>query len=195
MRVIDVAEFVRRTIDHDYYLIAGIAIAIFILFGFFHGIRYMALIYGTMSVAWLLKIIFDEPRPNNEFALNSFPSGSTMMVMVLMLYIFMLIVKHVKCKPELKVAIGSFLFLLVALMSYQRIYFGHHYLRDIVFGITIAIGVFMFLFWLFDLVHNKWLTKWKVWLFFDRFKGLVPIVKKKVLSKSKLEETGQVNGE
>jgi membrane-associated phospholipid phosphatase len=92
---------------------------------------------GAQLLTWILKAIFERPRPAFEDPVAtaswfSFPSGhalSSIAVYGAIAYVF---VGHVR-SPRARAAVAA-LALLVALIGFSRLYLGVHYLTDVLAG-------------------------------------------------------------
>jgi len=182
MKVIDLANIVRDIVHHDYVLVFAFIFIILVFFGVSPAARYAAVVYGTMSVGWIMKIVFDETRPDGS-GMASFPSGSTMVITVFLLYFFYQFVRHVKCKIELKLFVGAIGMFLVFLMAYQRLYHNLHTPEEIFAGFIVSFAFFFFFTWLYELIVDKIMNKWKFWIWLTKFKGITPIIAAKIKSR------------
>ncbi len=91
----------------------------------------------------VLKYIFKRNRPNINQMIDisgfPFPSGHSLMSMVIYGYIIVIIYNNIKnTKKWILIAILSFLILLIGI---SRIYLGVHYATDVIFGYSVGILV------------------------------------------------------
>lgn len=96
-------------------------------------------VLGTAGTVFLLKNIFNIPRPEGAFyieATPSFPSGHAAIAMALYGFLFATIYKH--DKHHLKNKTLFLLALLVILIGVSRLYLGVHYLSDVLVGYLIG---------------------------------------------------------
>ncbi len=97
---------------------------------------------------FVIKNIVRRTRPLNFMIINesgfSFPSGHSELSIVLYGFLIYLCYKLIKNK-WLKVTLVSLLSLLIALIAFSRLYFGVHYLTDVLAGLTLGY-IFIYLY-------------------------------------------------
>lgn len=96
-------------------------------------------VLGTAGTVFLLKTIFNVPRPEGAFYIEttpSFPSGHAAIAMALYGFLFATIYKH--DKHPLKNKTLLLLAILIILIGVSRLYLGVHYLSDVLVGYLIG---------------------------------------------------------
>ncbi len=107
---------------------------------------------GGGVLGLLLKEIFGRPRPGCNLSFNaatslSFPSGHSMMSMVLYLSFAALLIR-IPYKRSIKIYIISIALFLSIIIGISRIYLGVHYATDVLAGWSIGLAWASFC-WLF----------------------------------------------
>ncbi len=93
--------------------------------------------YIGVSISYILKFLIDRPRPLEDSLENSFPSGHTIFVSILMVLIICFLPQVVINKTWrilLQIAAG----LLIALTGFSRLYLQAHWLSDVVSSLVIG---------------------------------------------------------
>lgn len=127
------------------------AILLFVFFYFFSTKKF-SLFYGictslNVGLNYILKIIINRPRPyevdfdiiNKAQALGrSFPSGHMMCFTTMVFFVLLFIFQKYKSK-QVKIISLIFCTLLLVCVGISRMYFGQHYITDLVAGLCLAI--------------------------------------------------------
>lgn len=102
---------------------------------FIAGIPYIGVV-----ISYVLKFLIDRPRPLGDSLENSFPSGHTIFVFILMgllIYFLPQVVKNKAWRIALQILAG----LLIALTGLSRLYLQQHWLSDVLSGLIIGVLV------------------------------------------------------
>ena len=114
----------------------------------------ICLVLGTI-LSNIVKVIFARERPSiNPLAVEtsySFPSGHSMMSMILYGYLIYLIYDCIKNK-KIKWIYISILSILILAIGFSRIYLGVHYTSDVIGGFTFGIA---YLIIFIEIIKNK----------------------------------------
>lgn len=114
----------------------------------------ICLVLGTI-LNNIVKVIFARERPSiNPLAVEtsySFPSGHSMMSMILYGYLIYLIYDCIKNK-KIKWIYISILSILILAIGFSRIYLGVHYTSDVIGGFTFGIA---YLIIFIEIIKNK----------------------------------------
>jgi len=142
-----IVDFIFLTITYSAgFLVVGIVTILTALSFLIHRHKHRILpllitVLGSAASVWIIKHIFDVPRPEGAFYLEStpaFPSGHAALAMALYGFLALTIYKHDK-HPLQKPAIWL-LSLLVLLVGASRLYLGVHYLSDVLVGYIIGLA-------------------------------------------------------
>ncbi len=109
-------------------------------------------VLGSSITVFLLKFIFNVPRPLESYyyeSLPAFPSGHAAAAAALYGFVFFTIWKHEKHPIKNKSLL--LLSLLIALIGISRIYLGVHYVTDVI------VGYFVGFLWIF--ISTKIISK------------------------------------
>lgn len=112
------------------------------------GLLYLTIMtLGTITLPWILKALFERPRPSvlehlTRVETHSFPSGHAFAASVMYLSLAYLAARRLE---TLKVEILYYLLalLVISLVGLSRIYLGVHYPTDIVAGMSSGIAWFL----------------------------------------------------
>lgn len=129
-------------------LLTFIMIGLLIAYKDAKGLLYLIIMsLGTITLPWILKALFERPRPSvlehlARVETHSFPSGHAFAASVMYLSLAYLASRRL---DTLKVEILYYLLatLVIALVGLSRIYLGVHYPTDIVAGISSGIAWFL----------------------------------------------------
>lgn len=105
----------------------------------------------------LIKFILQRPRPSVIIIAEtgfSFPSGHTMMSMAFYGLLIYFIIKFCKNKP-LKILSSIFIYLVIVMIAYSRIYLGVHYFTDIIGGFMLGGVVLLLTIIFFNIKYKK----------------------------------------
>ena len=175
-----------------YLLIIPTTLAIvFIFFGMHRTIRCAAIYYSITVVSLLLKILIAAPRPGDSFHQDgrSFPSGHTMIITVLALFMIMYVIKNRhQLRVWLSIAIVSTAVSLAFLGSFVRVHIGVHTVWEVLGTYAIITAVFLLFSFIFDYIVKRWVGNWRIWKFFCRYEG-VPKWLKNRSAKNESNET------
>ncbi len=97
-------------------------------------------VLGSVGTVWVLKHLFNTPRPLGALYTESspsFPSAHAAIAMSLYGFLFWVIYKHEKHHLQNKSLI--LLALLILLIGFSRIYLGVHYVSDVLVGYLIGL--------------------------------------------------------
>lgn len=97
-------------------------------------------VLGSAGSVWILKNMFDVPRPESALYLEatpSFPSGHAALAIALYGFIFLTVYKHEHHPLQNKSLV--LLGLLIILIGASRLYLGVHYLSDVWAGYAIGL--------------------------------------------------------
>jgi len=113
------------------------------------------IILGETIINSTLKIIIGRERPTLINLVTetsySFPSGHTMVAVVLYGFLIYLINKS-KMNKYLKIVLNSLLIILIILIMMSRIYLGVHYASDVFAGMSLSIAYLIFII---DLLERR----------------------------------------
>ena len=113
------------------------------------------LILGEAVINNLLKLIIGRERPTLINLVTetsySFPSGHTMVAVVLYGFLIYLVSKS-KMNKYLKITINSLLIVLIMLIMMSRIYLGAHFASDVFAGLSLSIAYLIFII---DLLERR----------------------------------------
>lgn len=146
--------------------VTALSILSFVLHKHFGRIKQILIsVLGTATTVFILKNIFNIPRPTNAFYVEqspSFPSGHAAIAIALYGFLFATIWQHdvAKAMPSkhekhhLKNKSLFLLALLIILIGVSRLYLGVHYLSDVLVGYLIGF------LWLYFALSRKsnWTT-------------------------------------
>lgn len=108
------------------------------------AIYFSALVVTSYLLNFLLKLIYQRPRPTSHLAANlfsySFPSGHSMVALTFYAVIIYLILPLLKNKTLTKPIIISLTFLIL-LIGLSRIYLGVHYPSDVLAGYSAGLAL------------------------------------------------------
>ena len=96
--------------------------------------------YVGVIISYILKFLIDRPRPLEDGLENSFPSGHTIFVSILMgllIYFLPQVVKNKAWRIPLQILAG----LLIASTAFSRLYLQTHWLSDVLSSLVIGILV------------------------------------------------------
>lgn len=141
---------------HNFLIPANLVLIAYFLFIKKHrwySIKIPVVALGGVTLMFLLKMLFNRPRPLipllKEAAGLSFPSGHAMMSFSFYGLLIYLVWQNVKTMWIRVVAI-TFLFLLILLIGFSRVYLRVHYASDVLAGFCVGI------IWL---VLSLWVTR------------------------------------
>ena len=161
-----------------------VPIIMLLSFAFF-GTRSAAkslMVFGVgAGIIYLLKILIGAPRPEGSYIQDgrSFPSGHTFIAITLALFIIMYAVKNRhQLAMWLRVVIIVFGAAVGLAVSLTRVYLGVHTIWEVLGTYAIAAALFFAICFLFNLLIDKWIGKWKIWQVCDRYKGLIDLMRK-----------------
>ena len=95
---------------------------------------------GSVGFTYLLKIVFDRPRPADALVLEtsaSFPSGHATVAMAFYGFIIYLLLKQTSKKIN-RILIGLCGALIITAIGFSRLYLGVHYLSDVLVGYLVG---------------------------------------------------------
>lgn len=135
-----------------------IIIFISLILSIFKGkksIIFVYIIVGETILNYIIKILVKRPRPNILQLVNetsySFPSGHTMVSVVLYGFLNYLIIKSTINK-KLKISLITILSIIPLLVMISRIYLGVHYFSDVMAGMFLSIA---YLLIVIDILERK----------------------------------------
>lgn len=135
-----------------------IIIFISLILSIFKGkksIIFVYIIVGETILNYIIKILVKRPRPNILQLVNetsySFPSGHTMVSVVLYGFLNYLIIKSTINK-KLKICLITILSIIPLLVMISRIYLGVHYFSDVMAGMFLSIA---YLLIVIDILERK----------------------------------------
>lgn len=138
-------------------VLALVSIIFFLLKKYWHMLGLLVSVIGGQACVYLLKMVFDRPRPFHAVYLEttaSFPSGHAAAAVGLYGFLGYVLFRHAKTRKK-KLWSAVVTLLVIILIGFSRLYLGVHYFSDVLFGQTIG------LFWL---ILGMGLVEWK---FFD----------------------------
>lgn len=113
------------------------------------------LIMGEVLLNNIIKVIVGRERPSLEHLVTetsySFPSGHTMVAVVLYGYIIYLIYKS-KINKYIKIILITLLILLIILIMLSRIYLGVHFFSDVFAGLCLSL---VYLIYMIDYLEKR----------------------------------------
>ncbi len=149
-------NFTKMGEEYVYYVL----VIFFLFYKFRYSIALGVTGLSVTVVAFALKKLFSHPRPSSYFyqlelqdflnavdgaklhvGNSSFPSGHTMSAFAL--YCFLVFAFRSKWYQQ------TILFLLAFLVGMSRIYLAQHFLKDVLFGASIGVGIALLMMWLF----------------------------------------------
>jgi len=145
-----ILDFLFLTITYSAgYLVVGMVTILTALSFALHKHKHRILpllisVGGSATTIWILKNIFDKPRPEGALYLETspaFPSGHAALAMALYGFIFLTIWKHEKHHLQNKSLV--LLALLIIAVGASRLYLGVHFFSDVL------VGYFIGLLWIF----------------------------------------------
>lgn len=106
------------------------------------------LIIGEVLINNILKVIVGRERPSLEHLVTeksySFPSGHTMVAVILYGYIIYLIYKS-KVNKYMKIGLITLFCLLIILIMLSRIYLGVHFFSDVFAGLCLSLAYLIYM--------------------------------------------------
>jgi membrane-associated phospholipid phosphatase len=138
-------KFITFLGTHDFLIPVNLVLIAYFLFIKKHrwySIRIPVVALGGVSLMFLLKLLFNRPRPLipllEEAEGLSFPSGHAMMSFSFYGLLIYLVWRGVKI-PWLRAVLITFLLLLILLIGFSRIYLRVHYFSDVMAGFAVGI--------------------------------------------------------
>lgn len=149
-------QFITFFATHSFLIPANLVLIAYFLFIKKHrwySIKIPVVAIGGVSLMFVLKLLFNRPRPLipliKEAQGLSFPSGHAMMSFSFYGLLIYLVWENIKI-PWLRAVLIVFLFMMILIIGFSRIYLRVHYASDVMAGF--AVGAI----WL---VLALWVTK------------------------------------
>ncbi len=146
--------------NHKFLIPANVfLIALFlILRNKWEAIRVTVIALGSLSVMTLLKNLFRRHRPNHPLVENitnfSFPSGHAFMSIAFYGLLIWWAATHIKNNWQRRIVI-IFLFFLILLIGFSRIYLRVHYASDVIVGFCIGFICLIVSLTILEILHEK----------------------------------------
>lgn len=127
------------------------------------GIKAAVLIGAPCLVAWLLKVLIARPRPDTALlpdplfhigGATSFPSGHTVFVMALGLFVVVEVAHRRIARVVCVLAI-----VLTVIVALSRLYLGVHYPSDVLASLVLAAAVFFLARAIWNLIGFTWRSR------------------------------------
>ena len=142
----------------------GILLVFVFLYIFYKKYSYLFLFTCLFNVGfnYILKILFNRPRPyeiSNEIINftnslgKSFPSGH-MVCATTIIFFVLLISFNSKTKKKTRIAILLICVMFLIGVALSRMYFGQHYLTDIIAGILLALCLSIFFYCIYNKIYG-----------------------------------------
>lgn len=188
---LDIIYTFASIVGHYWYMIPATLLFIFVFFGMHRTIRATTIYYGITMISLALKIIISAPRPEGSWIQDgrSFPSGHTMIAMVLALFIIAYAVKNRhQLHMLLRVSLVTVGVLIAFIGGYMRTHIGVHTIWEVLGTQAMVIVLFFAIGYLFDYIVNRWIGKWRIWKFLCRYEGVPKLIKNKMQAKKNNDE-------
>lgn len=145
---------------HEFLIPANLILIAYFLFIKNHkwySIKVPAIALSSLALMFLLKNIFDRPRPLipllEEAKGLSFPSGHALMSVTFYGLLIYIIWKTVPQKGP-RITLASLLLLLILIIGFSRIYLRVHYASDVLAGFCVGFLWLVFTVWLLNKMEH-----------------------------------------
>ena len=122
-----------------------------------YGILALVGVCFAGGINFLIKIMVQRPRPDLMIVAEngfSFPSGHSIMSVVLFGILVYLILKFLRAR-FLKIGLTFVLCTLIVGICFSRIYLGVHYLTDVIAGLSLGLAILFALVVIFERINAK----------------------------------------
>lgn len=155
-----IMQFITFLGTHNFLIPANLVLIAYYLFIKKHrwySIKIPVVALGGLSLMFLLKFLFNRPRPLIPLLAEarglSFPSGHALMSFSFYGLLIYLVWQNVT-KTWLKWTLTAFLFLLIWLIGFSRIYLRVHYASDVLAGFAMGLIWLVLSLWVVRRIEN-----------------------------------------